>query len=220
MKLRDAAVYVIVLSVLEGYGIIQVAPWLRPTGGLGRLGFRLFLANIGLLAIWQIFIYPFFFSPLRSIVGPKGGSIFTGHAFQARFSKPRGEAIRKWMEEIPNDGLLHFRDLFNVDVLIPTSHENLKAVLSDHTYDYQKVTSSVKILRKILGDGLILVEGNIHKFQRKHLLPSFQVKVIRDLYPVFWAKSCELVSRMAEDTQKPETEFGMWCTRVTLDIIG
>merc|ERR1712078_770690 len=72
----------------------------------------------------------------------------------------------------------------------------------------------------ILGDGLILVEGKEHKFQRKHLLPSFQVSVIRDLYPTFWAKACELTHMMKEETTKPETEFGVWCTRVTLDIIG
>merc|ERR1711939_611723 len=66
--------------------------------------------------------------------------------------------------------------------VMPTSHATLKAVVTDNTYDYEKQENIVGTLRTILGDGLILVEGKEHKFQRKHLLPSFQVSVIRDLY--------------------------------------
>lgn len=165
-KLRDVLVYIILVAVVEGYAIIHFAPQLRPTGGLGRLGFRLFLVNSGLLVIWRWFIYPFFFSPLRNLPGPKGGNLFIGYGMTT-FEKPPGETLRKWVNSIPNEGLLRFRSFFNEDVVIATSHETLKAVLSDHTYDYVKPSQFVNILRRILGDGLILVEGNVHKFQRK-----------------------------------------------------
>ena len=124
------------------------------------------------------------------------------------------------MEEIPNDGLLRFRDLFNQEGIIPTSHAMLKTILHDNTYDSAKQPRVVQILRTILGDGLILVEGNLHKFQRKHLQPSFHTKVIRELYPIFWMKACELTSTLNEAAQESEVEIGVWCTRVTLDIIG
>lgn len=71
------------------------------------------------------------------------------------------------MEQVPNDGLVHFRDFFNADALVPTSHENLKTILSDNTYDYEKVPAVARVLRSIIGDGLILVEGAVHKFQRQ-----------------------------------------------------
>ena len=124
------------------------------------------------------------------------------------------------MEEIPNDGLLMFRDLLNKEAIIPTSHAMLKTVLHDSVYDYTKIPKVVQILRTILGDGLILVEGDLHKFQRKHLQPSFHTRVIRELYPVFWTKACELVNSLREVVHEPELEIGTWCTRVTLDIIG
>lgn len=73
---------------------------------------------------------------------------------------------------IPNDGLLHFRSFFNRSVVVPTSHETLKTVLSDYPYDYEKPAPFVTILRRILGDGLILVEGAVHRFQRKRGNPS------------------------------------------------
>ncbi|KAB8337073.1 hypothetical protein FH972_021377 [Carpinus fangiana] len=224
-KLRDLLVYILAVSAVEGYGVIHFAPQLRPAGGLGRLGFRLFLINVALLATYRWLIYPFFLSPLRKLPGPKGGNLFLGHGM-LQFSKPPGDHLRKWVNSIPNDGLLRFRGFFNQDILIPTTHETLKQVLSDHTYDYVKPSQFVTLLRRILGDGLILVEGNVHKFQRKHLLPSFQLKVIKDLYPMFWSKSCALTTMLAPsekenaDPRGFEVEFGEWCMRATLDIIG
>ena len=173
MKFRDVSVAIILLSVVEAYIVIHFAPQFRPTGGLGRLGSRLFAINVALFGVWRIFVYPFFFSPLRHIPGPRGGGPLNGHALQARFSKPRGEALKEWADTIPNEGLLRFRDFMNADSIIPTSHEALKTILVDNAYDYEKQPRVVQILRTVLGDGLILVEGNAHKFQRKReLIPS------------------------------------------------
>lgn len=225
-RLRDSLVIASLLAGVEAYLILVFAPQLRPTGGLGRLGFRVFLVNMTLLFTWRCLIYPFFFSPLRHIPGPKGGNLFIGHG-PVVFSKPPGAKFLTWVDSIPNNGLLRFRSFFNQEVLVPTTHETLKAVLSDCTYDYEKPSQITVILRRILGDGLILVEGAVHKFQRKHLLPSFQVKHIRELYPMFWAKACEMVQLLpshgdeeVKQGQEFELEFGEYCARVTLDIIG
>lgn len=73
------------------------------------------------------------------------------------------------MESIPNEGLLRIRDLFNAEGLILTSPAMLKTVLNDNCYDYAKQRSSVNILRPVIGDGLVLVEGDEHKFQRRRM---------------------------------------------------
>jgi len=131
-----------------------------------------------------------------------------------------------WVQDIPNTGLLRFRGFFNEDRLIPTSPETLKSVLSDNSYDFEKPPAIRKFLVKILGAGLILVEGDVHKFQRKNVLPSFQLKHIKELYPVFWGKSRGLLEGIEKeldgspDADNHVVEFGEWATRVTLDIIG
>ena len=62
-------------------------------------------------------------------------------------------------------------------------------------------------------------------------MPSFQVTHIRELYPMFWAKSCELAGMIAPApalqqekagtlSEAFEVEFGHWSVRATLDIIG
>ena len=97
-------------------------------------------------------------------------------------------------------------------------------MVGDNTYDYVKPTPVVTFLTKILGAGLILVEGDEHKFQRKHLLPAFQNKQIRDLYPVFWSKSRALLEALGAELHdlgsSGSVEFGEWATRVTVNIIG
>jgi cytochrome P450 len=132
-----------------------------------------------------------------------------------------------WVQEIPNDGLLRFRGFFNEYRLIPTSPETLKSVLADNSYDFEKPPAIRKFLVKILGAGLIIVEGDVHKFQRKNVLPSFQVKYIKELYPVFWNKTRGLVEGIerelegySHEKEEHAIEFGEWATRVTLDIIG
>ena len=250
-KLRDRVGFIILLSVIEGVLILELLPQFRPTGGLGRLALRLFLVNFGLMVIYYWMIWPFFLNPLRKIPGPMGGNVFIGFGM-SQFERPPGEHLRRMVNGIPNEGLIYFRGWLNRSTLIATSPETLKTVLSDHTYDYEKPNKFTTLLRRVLGDGLILVEGDVHKFQRKHLLPSFQVKYIRDLYPMFWAKSCELSNSLLSESppaQTPDTkelvedirtpsantisgttlltdangtvlEFGEWCMRVTLDIIG
>lgn len=177
-KLRDYLMIVVALSAAEGYGVIHFAPQFRPTGGLGRLGFRLFLINFGLIIIYRVLIYPFFVSPLRKIPGPPPGNLIIGHGMW-QFSKPPGDKIREVMDTVPNDGLLYWRSFFNQPIVVPTQHETLKTVLSDNTYDYEKPQNFVGILRRILGDGLILVEGSVHKFQRKRKFPRYRFEIAK-----------------------------------------
>ena len=135
-----------------------------------------------------------------------------------------GKTFLDWVKTIPNDGVIRFRGIFNRDRLLLTSEESLRAVLGEHSYDYVKPAPIRNFLSQILGKGLILSEGEEHKFQRKHVLPAFQIKQLRNLYPIFWDKSCQLIEVLESEMKNvgPEEgiEFGAWATRVTLDIIG
>ncbi|RMZ82315.1 hypothetical protein DV738_g1727, partial [Chaetothyriales sp. CBS 135597] len=220
MAFRDFVVYAALLAALEGYAFYHFGLHLSMAGSWARLSTYFFLLNILLYGVWAVIIYPFCLSPLRHLPGPKNGHLIFGNARDTALNSRRAENFRKWMTEIPNDGLLLARQVFNREMVIPTSAANLKTILNENVYDYTKPSNLVDVLRMILGDGLILVEGDVHKFQRKHLQPSFHSKFIKELYPVFWAKSCELVNTLKESVNAPELEMGVWCTRVTLDIIG
>ena len=144
---------------------------------------------------------------------------------QAQVTKPPGREMLDWMRTIPNDGIISFRH-FGEYRLLATSPEILKSVLSDHVYDWQKPQQVISFLVRILGLGLILAEGDMHRHQRKNLLPAFHIKVIRGLYPTFWSKGRQMCEAIADGHTNPTTqqidkiEFNDWTTRVTLDIIG
>jgi len=65
--------------------------------------------------------------------------------------------------------------------------------------------------------------------QRRQLLPAFAYRHIKELYPIFWSKSAELVQALSgllsdatSSSPGPSVtvEISQWITRATLDIIG
>lgn len=186
-------------------------PWLSAIGTL--------IVSAVLYGIWRVFIYPDYASPLRRLPMPPPMHPWLGHA-KAKFESPNDPSIDIWMETIPNDGLIRVKNELNDDAVIATSPEMLKTVLVDNAYDYCKAPGIRRILRLVLGDGLVVVEGEAHRYQKKRLLPHFGSSQIKDLYPLFWEKSSELVKLLSAQCSLDRITFGQWCSRVTLDIIG
>jgi len=186
------------VTTLATTALVYSFPQYLTTDRFSRSVVRFLLVDFAVFLVWRVLIWPFFFNPLRHLPGPTSYNFLAGNT-SAQFSKPPGEEFRKWTASIPNDGLLRFRSIGNVDRLVPTTPETLKSVMSDNSYDYEKPSGVRKFLVMILGNGLIISEDSLHKFQRKHLLPAFQLKNIRGLYPVFWEKSRGLVGAIEAD---------------------
>ncbi|KAL8664863.1 MAG: hypothetical protein Q9202_002725 [Teloschistes flavicans] len=154
-----------------------------------------------------------------------------GH-FGAIRNEPTGKAQQRWINEIPNDGIIRFLNIFNEEWLLITSVKALAEVLTTNNYDFVKPSMFSGGLGKLLGVGIFLAEGDEHKVQRKNLMPAFSYRHIKDLYPIFWAKSSELVKAISDTLQSeggepntslsksPIQELTNWSSRSTLDIIG
>ncbi len=132
------------------------------------------------------------------------------------------------------------RYMFNKERLLITSPKALGEVLTTKSYNFVKPQQIRAGIGRILGVGLLLAEGDEHRVrslpldsdstygylqtQRKNLLPAFNFRHIKDLYPVFWSKSRELVLSLMEELERraPDNvvEIGDWASRATLDIIG
>ena len=107
--------------------------------------------------------------------------------------EPTGVPQRRWANEVPNEGLIHYRTYFNQGRLVPTTPKALAEVLVQNSYEFVKPLQIRAGTSRILGVGILLAEGEEHRIQRKNLLPAFSFRHVKDLYPVFWSKSCELV---------------------------
>ncbi|KAH8655041.1 putative P450 monooxygenase [Tricladium varicosporioides] len=196
-------------------------PQILPETPLSKLFLGISSINFSLWVFYSVFIYPFFLSPLRHLPQPKGSwPIF--RFGKAAFERPAGEAFLKFMKTVPNDGLINVPGFFNVDAILPTSPDALADILVHKNYDFEKPSELRLFLRRILGDGLILTEGDEHKFQRKHITPAFSFRHIKELVPIFWSKSaalCEgITTEMGENSGIVEVNH--WANKVTLDIIG
>ena len=64
------------------------------------------------------------------------------------------------MKEVENDGLILTRGWFHKDKLIVTNPAALADVLVHKSYDMEKPPWSRAFLRKFLGDGLLMTEGD------------------------------------------------------------
>ena len=146
-----------------------------------------------------------------------------------RVPNGQGELYRAWSEEIPNDGIIRYLDMFNTEFLLLVSPKALAEVLVQKPYEFIKPSILVSGLGQILGVGVFLAEGEDHKKQRKDLMPAFAFRHIKELYPIFWSKSSELVQALkvhsetgSRNSDKPDTNVDVkdWTSRATLDVIG
>ncbi|OQU94407.1 hypothetical protein CLAIMM_00766 [Cladophialophora immunda] len=195
--------------------------------------FAAFMAlDVFAFSLYVVFIYPNSLSPIRHLPTPKGAVPILGH-FLTGLKATRGEEHLKYSLETPSDGLIRLRDLFNSDQILVTSPKALAEILVNKPYDYPKPERSREFLRTGLGDGLVVAEGEYHKFQRKYATPSFSFRHVKDLYPLFWDKAMKMTKAIEDEIFDPQetvtniegklvgiTDIERWVPRATLDIIG
>jgi hypothetical protein len=197
--------------------------WQVPASQLAPYALTSLIISCIAYGLWATYAYPALFSPLRGLPIAPGGFGPLGHSY-AKFGSPNDTSLEKWIKNIPNDGMIRVREAFGGDAVVATSPAILKRVLVEEPYNFTKAEGIRNILRLVLGDGLIVVEGDVHKSQKQILRGSFGTGPIKDLYPIFWDKSVALLktldSKLKTSDDLKRVAFGRWCERVTLDIIG
>ncbi|KAF9480874.1 cytochrome P450 [Pholiota conissans] len=194
---------------------------------LQRLGLALG-GSMVLFCVYQTLelLYAELTSPLRDLPGPPSENMFFGN-FRELFSSDSSAVQQKWTEKygktIKYKGIMGITRLYTTD---------LKAVnhFLVNTQTYQKPAAAIYNLTRILGEGVLVVEGDAHKLQRKLLNPAFGPQQIRELTEIFVEKSIQLRDRWIEEILKqtgkeseglPAKIDGLsWLSRTTLDVIG
>ncbi|KAK2761792.1 hypothetical protein FQN54_001620 [Arachnomyces sp. PD_36] len=222
------------IAVLSASAAVFLTPRVSSSSSLyshAGVAFILFLILQAAKYVYSIILYPIYFTPFKDIATParshnyQGGTLINGH-FDQFISKGPGMAILKWAQEFPDSDLIRFYLLGNQERLIVNSLKGLSEVFVHKAYDFVKPAHFQFTLGRVSGEsGLLLVEGDVHKTHRKHLNPAFAFRHIKDLYPVFWGKSVEMVQRIEDSLKalpadKKVVEIRGWASRATLDIIG
>lgn len=197
----------------------------------------LFTAILLLRIACNVWIYPHLTSPLRRLPTAPHGHWLFGQAIRI-WKTPLGAPMRDWfvirfpfvsslankvrVKHVPNDGMIRYLGLFNRERVLICSPQALAEVLVTKSYGFSKPSALRWSIGRIVGVGLLLAEGDAHRAQRRNLLPAFSFRHIKNLYPIFWTKSQEIVSVMVKDFGGEEqvVDISPYASRVTLDIIG
>jgi cytochrome P450 len=181
------------------------------------LGFLINFTYFNGAQILYFLLYPYI-SPFRNLPTAPQKPVY-----KRFFQEFKGWDTIPWVNAVPNNGLVRAFGLLNQEVLLVTSPEAVRDVLVTNANAWVKPPAGRALLRLLLGDGLLTAEGESHKRQRKALQPAFNYRHILDLYPLFWSKTREMLTAIAEDTAVPGNnvvDIQEWFNRATLDIIS
>ncbi|CAG8364681.1 unnamed protein product [Penicillium salamii] len=187
----------------------------------------LLAAIITFKILYQFSLYPKYFTPLKHIQTPKERTWLRGNTKSIFLETPYAE-IREWIHTMSNDDIIRYYVVGNLERVMCTSPKALGELLVTKVYDFEKPEIFRKSFRRVVGDGILLAEGEEHKvcltlsklrspkyacamftcaIQRKNLMPAFAYRHVKDLYQVFWAKSTEMVNMIQEDLDKPSRKI-------------
>lgn len=129
------------------------------------------------------------------------------------------------VKEVPHDHFIRFLDYFNRDSLLVTSAEAIGEILTEKDDLFPRSAQSRYIFGRYVGHGIAVAEGGEHKAQRRGLSHAFSARRVRDLYPLFWAKSAEAVRAVtqkaaASPSGRTTIECHSWAVRCALDAMG
>ncbi|CEL63637.1 Cholesterol 24-hydroxylase OS=Mus musculus GN=Cyp46a1 PE=2 SV=1 [Rhizoctonia solani AG-1 IB] len=159
-------------------------------------------------------------SPLRNLQGPPNESLILGHLGVLQDAQT-SDIWERWIDKYGKT--FRWRRFFGSYELCTTDMRAINYIMSRNVM-FPKSQRLRNALARILGEGLLSAKPEAHKRQRRIMNPSFNTPHIRNLVPVFWAKSNQLRDIWLEKLRdKPDGEtidilLGTTCA--TLDIIG
>jgi cytochrome P450 len=123
-------------------------------------------------------------------------------------SNPLPQLVADILRQPQFKGAAMFRYLgiLNSERVIVTGKDALAELFQRYQYDFPKTDLLNLLASPIIGQGLVIVNGDEHKRQRRLLTPVFAMKHMRALEPIMWEKaleSTELFTKIVTDTARP-----------------
>jgi len=144
---------IIPISILGS--VLSAQLTIKPSNATFRylLTFGIFLVLQTIFSlVYNVVLYPIYLSPLRHLPSPKQAP------FWRRLAKEPGPRILcKWVNEIPNDGLIRYFGIFNCERVLVTRPQGCREVLQTQAYNYIKFPWALEIMSQAAGSLCILV---------------------------------------------------------------
>ncbi|CCL99518.1 uncharacterized protein FIBRA_01536 [Fibroporia radiculosa] len=158
-------------------------------------------------------------STLNNIPGPPPSSLWVGNLGQY-FARHGSEFQRHIAQDYGPVTKVHGR--FNSPILYVSDPKALHTIVvkEEHIFQNSEATQSTRHI--MLGPGLLSMQGEKHRKQRKLLNPAFSIKHMRYMLPIFYQVVDKLRVAIERQVASGPQEIDMlnWMSRTALELIG
>src|SRR5260221_3158059 len=130
----------------------------------------------------------------------------------------RESAIGSWGNRAYEEDIVRGR-FFGHGSFILNSPDAIRHVLVDNYENYIRTPASIRVLRPVLGEGLLIAEGRAWKHQRRTLAPAFTPRAVMTLVPHMVAATDETIAKLRALSNAP-VDLRQAMQRMTLEIAG
>ncbi|PBK62890.1 cytochrome P450 [Armillaria solidipes] len=159
---------------------------------------------------------------LRLIPGPKEGSFIFGNLREVLLMKGNPSVEHEqWLQHC--GPTLSLKGFFGMRLLMTIDTKALTHILFN-AYDYPKPPITRTLPTEVIGQGIIIAEGNEHRRQRKVMSPAFSHSHILQFHDIFLEKATQLrqiwTSECVKSSGKAQIDTVSYLSRLTLDIMA
>ncbi|HVX76127.1 MAG TPA: cytochrome P450 [Bradyrhizobium sp.] len=135
-----------------------------------------------------------------------------------RMAAMRKSAIGTWTQRAYEEDIVR-GSFFGRNSFIINTPEAIRHVLVDNYENYTRTPAGIRVLRPMLGEGLLIAEGRAWKYQRRTLAPAFTPRAVGTLVPHMIASIDETVAQLRSKAAAP-VDLREAMQRMTLEIAG
>jgi unspecific monooxygenase len=135
-----------------------------------------------------------------------------------RMAAMRVSPIGTWGQRAYEEDIIQGRFFGRASFILNTP-DAIRHVLVDNYENYTRTPAGIRVLRPILGDGLLTAEGRAWKHQRRTLAPAFTPRAVASLVPHMIAVTDETIAKLKGAAGGP-VDLREVMQRMTLEIAG
>ncbi len=136
----------------------------------------------------------------------------------SRLRRMSENPIATWSQRAYEEDVVSGR-FFGRSSFVLNTPDAIKHVLIDNYENYTRTPSGMRVLRPMVGQGVLTAEGRAWKYQRRTLAPAFTPRAVSTLVPHMVAATDETVASLVKDSTRP-VDLREAMQRMTLEIAG
>src|SRR5882757_1283474 len=130
----------------------------------------------------------------------------------------RKNAIDTWGPRSYEEDIIQ-TGFFGRNSFILNTPDTIRHVLVDNYENYVRTPAAIRVLKPMLGDGLLIAEGRVWKHQRRTLAPAFTPRAVGTLVPHMIAATDATIAKLQAACGGP-VDLRAAMQRMTLEIAG